>query len=359
MTDLIEKFPSESIRSSSLHHCVPSVMGFATDGIRVDPEKIKAIVQWKAPRNVSEIRSFLGLASYYRIFVNGFSKIALSMTKLLHKNVQFVWDDPCQEIFEKLKQMLTEAPILTLPESRKDFVVYSDASLSGLGCVLIQDGKVISYASHQLKMNERNYPTHDLELAAVVFTLKILRHYLYADALSRKTAIELRAMFAQLSINDDGSLMAEFKIKPVMFDRIKCHNRICVPNVSELKELVLHEAHDSPFALHPGGTKMYRFLRESYCWPGMKRDVIKYVAKCLTCQRVKAEHQIPSNLTYLLLHRLCFCMNHFVPSLIMDSTGFIGSALSGISAGCIGSISVGSSSFSSSGPRSLQLVAGE
>ncbi|XP_040938863.1 uncharacterized mitochondrial protein AtMg00860-like [Gossypium hirsutum] len=84
--------------------------------IRVDPKKIEAIVQWKASRNVSEVRSFLGLAGYYRRFINGFSKIALPMAKLLHKNFQFVWDDQCQESFEKLKQMLTEMPVLTLPE---------------------------------------------------------------------------------------------------------------------------------------------------------------------------------------------------------------------------------------------------
>ncbi|XP_040952743.1 uncharacterized protein [Gossypium hirsutum] len=119
----------------------------SADGIRVDPKKIEAIVQWKAPKNVSEVRSFLGLAGYYRRFVNGFSKIALPMTKLLQKNVPFIWDDQCQRSFETLKQMLTEAPVLTLPESGKDFIVYSDASLNGLGCVLMQEGKVIAYAS--------------------------------------------------------------------------------------------------------------------------------------------------------------------------------------------------------------------
>ncbi|XP_052878866.1 uncharacterized protein LOC128285406 [Gossypium arboreum] len=117
------------------------------DGIRIDPKKSEAIIQWKVPKNVSEVRSFLSLVRYYRRFVNGFSKIALSMMKLLQKNVSFVLNDKYQQSFETLKQMLTEAPVLTLPESGKDFIVYNDASLNRLGCVLMQNGKVIAYAS--------------------------------------------------------------------------------------------------------------------------------------------------------------------------------------------------------------------
>ena len=151
------------------------------DGIRVDPSKISAIVDWKPPKNVTEVRSFLGLAGYYRRFVNGFSIIAAPMTRLLRKDVKFEWTDECQQSFEELKKLLTEAPVLVQPESGKEFVVYSDASRNGLGCVLIQEGKVVAYASRQLKPHERNYPTHDLELAAVVFALKIWRHYLYGE----------------------------------------------------------------------------------------------------------------------------------------------------------------------------------
>ncbi|KAG8501028.1 hypothetical protein CXB51_003120 [Gossypium anomalum] len=149
------------------------------DGIRVDPSKISAIVEWKLPRNVTEVRSFLGLAGYYRRFVNGFSIIATLMTRLLQKDVKFEWTEKCQQSFEKLKALLTEALILVQSESGKEFVVYSDASLNGLGCVLMQEGKVIAYASRQLKPHKRNYLTHDLELIAIVFTLKIWRHHLY------------------------------------------------------------------------------------------------------------------------------------------------------------------------------------
>ena len=153
----------------------------SAEGIRVDPVKIKAIVNWKPPRNVTEVRGFLGLAGYYRRFVQGFSVIASSLTRLLLKGVKFEWDDKCQSSFERLKEILVEAPVLIQPTSGRDYTVYSDASRIGLGCVLMQDGKVVAYASRQLKSHEQNYPTHDLELAAVVFALKIWRHYLYGE----------------------------------------------------------------------------------------------------------------------------------------------------------------------------------
>ena len=142
-------------------------------GIRVDPINIESIVNWKPPRNVIEVRSFLGLARYYRRFVKGFSVIASPLTKLLRKGVKFEWTDKCQNSFEQLKEMLVEALVLTQPTSGKEYTLYSDASGIGLECVLMQDRKVVAYASRQLKPHEQNYPTHDLELAAVVFALKI------------------------------------------------------------------------------------------------------------------------------------------------------------------------------------------
>ena len=151
------------------------------EGIRVDPKKIEVVVEWKPPRNVTEVRSFLGLAGYYRRFVKGFSMIATPMTRLLQKNVKYEWSEKCQGSFEKLKAFLIEAPVLTQPTCGKEYVIYSDASLNGLGCVLMQEGKVVAYASRQLKPHEKNYPTHDLELAAIVFALKIWRHYLYGE----------------------------------------------------------------------------------------------------------------------------------------------------------------------------------
>ena len=151
------------------------------NGIAVDPTKVEAVSQWEAPKNASEIRSFLGLAGYYRKFIEGFSKLALPLTKLTRKGQMFVWDVECEKGFQELKRRLTSAPILILPNPTKSFVVYCDASLMGLGGVLMQDKQVVAYASRQLKVHERNYPTHDLELAAVVFVLKLWRHYLYGS----------------------------------------------------------------------------------------------------------------------------------------------------------------------------------
>ena len=160
-----------------------SFLGYimSAEGIKVDPTKIEAVMNWKPPRNVTEVRSFLGLAGYYRRFVRGFSVVASPLTKLLKKGIKFEWIDKCQNSFEQLKGMLVEAPVLTQPTSRKEYTLYSDASGIGLGCMLMQDGKVVAYASRQLMTHEQNYPTHDLELAAVVFSLKIWRHYLYGE----------------------------------------------------------------------------------------------------------------------------------------------------------------------------------
>ncbi|XP_015078162.1 uncharacterized protein LOC107021966 [Solanum pennellii] len=149
------------------------------EGIRVDSTKIEAIRDWDRPTSVTEVRSFVGLASYYRRFVEGFSTIAAPLTRLTRQDIPFVWSEECEMSFLKLKELLTSAPILTLPIEGESFTIYCDASGVGVGCVLMQQGRVIAYASRQLKVLERNYPTHDLELAAVVFALKIWRHYLY------------------------------------------------------------------------------------------------------------------------------------------------------------------------------------
>ncbi|GJU98315.1 putative reverse transcriptase domain-containing protein [Tanacetum coccineum] len=134
---------------------------------------------WAPPKSATEIRQFLGLAGYYRRFIEGFSKIAKPMTKLTQKNVKFDWGEKEEAAFQLIKQKLCSAPILALPKGSENFIVYCDASHKGLGAVLMQNEKVIAYASRQLKIHEKNYTTHDLELGAVVFALKMWRHYLY------------------------------------------------------------------------------------------------------------------------------------------------------------------------------------
>ena len=143
------------------------------EGISVDPAKIDAILQWERPKNMREIHSFLGLAGYYRCFIEGFSRIAAPLTKLMRNDVKFDWDDSCESTFVELKQRLSSALVLIVPNSQKSYVVYTDTSGSGLECVLMQNRKVVAYASCQLKPHEKNYPTHDLELATVVFAFKI------------------------------------------------------------------------------------------------------------------------------------------------------------------------------------------
>ena len=172
------------------------------DGLAVDPQKIAAITDWRRPESVTEVRSFLGLAGYYRRFVAGFSRLALPLTQLLQKGVKFEWTPDRQSSFEELQRRLVSAPILAMPVPGIEYVVYADASRHGLGCVLMQDGHVIAYASRQLRTHERNYPTHDLELAAVVFALKIWRHYLYGDKCKIYTDHKsLKYVFTQKELN--------------------------------------------------------------------------------------------------------------------------------------------------------------
>jgi hypothetical protein len=365
------------------------------DGVSVDPAKVEAVTNWAPPKNVSEIRSFLGLAGYYRRFIQDFSRIAMPMTKLLRKGVKFAWSEKCEQSFQTLKTKLTTAPVLALPSGSGGFVVYTDASGTGLGCVLMQHDKVIAYASRQLKTHERNYPTHDLELAAVVFALKVWRHYLYgeqfeiftdhkslkylfsqkelnmrqrrwlefikdyeftlsyhpgkanvvADALSRKSGSGLASLIniewkliedlaewspfttssGTIKVNNL-TIQPEFKEKVIAKQKedpqygkmetlaqqednefrrkedgsIWMRERLWVPSDPELREELLGEAHKSKYTIHPGSTKMFKDLQRGYWWNGMKRDVARYVAKCLTCQQVKIEHQRPGGMMQLM-----------------------------------------------------------
>ncbi|XP_073153157.1 uncharacterized protein [Henckelia pumila] len=268
-------------------------------GIEVDPYKVEAVRNWVAPKNATEIRSFLGLAGYYRRFIQDFSKIALPLTSLTRKGVKFVWSDQCEKSFAELKERLMSAPVLAIPEGTGRFVVYTDASKSGLEAVLMHDNKVIAYASRQLKVHERNYPTHDLELAAVVFALKLWRHYLYgkrSDALSRKSATlnqltvqqeliaEIERMRLEVFKPMEVCTLAALTVVPSLLERIRVgqasdeqltlwrnrdeakggtlytvkdgivhhRGRMWVPVVDSLRVEVMTEAHTVPYSIHPG-----------------------------------------------------------------------------------------------------------
>ncbi|KAA3470271.1 DNA/RNA polymerases superfamily protein [Gossypium australe] len=208
-------------------------------GISVDPSKILAIVNWSPPKNVSEVRSVIGLAGYYRRFVKGFSMIASLITRLLQKDVKLEWNDKCQQSFDRLEALLTEAHILVQPESGKEFVIYSYASLNGLGCVLMQEGKIWRYYLYGEKCHI--YTDHkslkylmtqkDLNLRQRRW-LELIKDYdliidyhpgkanIVANALSRKYLFALRAMNTRLSLSDDGSVVAELKARPTFLQQI-------------------------------------------------------------------------------------------------------------------------------------------
>ncbi|GJQ96466.1 putative nucleotidyltransferase, ribonuclease H [Tanacetum coccineum] len=298
------------------------------NGIHVDPSKIEAVKNWKAPRTPSEVRSFLGLAGYYRRFIENFSKIAKSLTILTQKCKTFDWGEEQELAFQTLKDKLCNAPVLALPNT----------------------------LDQQLKIHEKNYTTHDLELGAVVFALKIWRHYLYgtksviytdhkslqhifsqkelnmrqrrwielfsdydceihyhpgkanvvADALSRKERVKpkrVRAMNMTLQSSIKDRILAAQKeavdesagLQKGLDEMIEQRSdgtlyyldRIWVPLKGDVRTLIMDEAHKSKYSVHPGADKMYYDLRDRYWWPGMKKDIAVYVSKCLTCLKVK------------------------------------------------------------------------
>ncbi|GJS40781.1 putative reverse transcriptase domain-containing protein [Tanacetum coccineum] len=259
------------------------------NSIHVDPGKIEVVQNWKAPRTPSKIQSFLGLAGYYRCFIANFSKIAKPLTSLTQKNKKYEWGAEQEEGFQTSKDNLCNAPILSLPDGIEDFVVFCDTSNQGLGCVLIQRGKVIAYASQQLKIHEKNYTTHDQELGAAVFALKTCRHYLYGT----KSVIytdhkSLQDIFDQKELNMRQRRWIE------LFSDYECEIRY--HPVGGVGTIIMDEAHKTRYSVHPGADKMYHDLQDMYWWPGMKRDISAYVGKCLTCLKVKAEHQRPLGL---------------------------------------------------------------
>ncbi|GJZ09986.1 reverse transcriptase domain-containing protein [Tanacetum coccineum] len=242
--------------------------------IHIDPAKIEAVKNWASPTTPSEIRQFLGLACYYRRFIEGLSKIAKPMTELTQKNQKFDWGEEQEEAFQLLKQKLCVAPILTLPEGSEDFVVYCDAFIKGLGVVLMQRMKRLQ----------------------VITNAKICYHpgkaNVVADALSRKERSEplrVRALVMTIGLDLPSRILEAQK------EAIRVENLEAEDISGMLKKL---EARADGTLSHDnrGADKMYHDLKMLYWWPNMKADIATYVSKCLTCAKVKAEHQRPSGL---------------------------------------------------------------
>jgi hypothetical protein len=174
----------------------------SSEGISVDPSIVREVLDWKPPRTVHQVCSLLGLAGYYHRFIPNFSKIAKPITDLLKKDGKFVWNVKHDEAFQTLKKLLTTSPMLAQPDITKSFDVYCDASDTGLGYVLMQEGRVIAYSSHQLRPHEEHYPTHDLELAAVVHALRTWQHYLLENVAHIFTNHKsLKYFFTQANLN--------------------------------------------------------------------------------------------------------------------------------------------------------------
>ncbi|GJY31527.1 putative reverse transcriptase domain-containing protein [Tanacetum coccineum] len=221
-----------------------------------------------------------------------------------------------EEAFQTLKYNLCNAPILSLPDGVEDLVVYCDASNQGLGCILMQRDKVIAYASRQLKSHEKNYTSHDLELGVLFsdYECEIKYHpgkaNVVANALSRKERVKsrrVRAMAATIQSGVKGLILTAqgevFKDKNVIAEGLNGTDqrmekrgdgnmdRIWVPLVGGVRTKIMDEAHKMRYSVHPGADKLYYDLRDMYWWPGIKKEIAIYVSKCLTCAKVKAEHQ--------------------------------------------------------------------
>nr|GEX16936.1 putative reverse transcriptase domain-containing protein [Tanacetum cinerariifolium] len=308
-------------------------------------------------------------------FIEGFSMITKSMTKLTQKGINFDWCEKEENAFRLIMQKLCSAPILALPEGSEDFVVYCDASHKGLGVVLMQREKVIAYDSRQLKVHEKNYTTHDLELGSVLFALKIWRHYIYGtkcnvftghkslqhildqkelnirqrrwlellsdydcdilmtiglDLPKRILEAQIEAMKPENLKNEDVGCMIrkdipKEKLEP-RADRNLCLNgKSWLPCYGDLRSVIMHESYKSKYSIHPGSDKMYQDMKKLYWWPNMKANIATYISKFLTCAKVKAEHQRQSGLLVqpaIPKWKWDNIMMDFITKLIKSSQGF-------------------------------------
>ncbi|KAK1602141.1 hypothetical protein QYE76_017184 [Lolium multiflorum] len=292
-------------------------------GVEVDESKIEAIQNWPTPMNVSQIRSFHGLAGFYRRFVPNFSTIAAPLNDLTKKGVVFEWGAAQDHAFDELKRLLTSAPLLALPDFNKQFEIECDASGIGIGGVLMQEGRPIAYFSEKLSGAKLNYPIYDKELYALIRVLErlakwvefiesfpyIIKHKkgkdnIVADALSRKNMLltQLDVKIPGLEILCDlyatdhdfaepyrlcalGKAWEKYHIHDGFLFRA---NKLCVPE-SSVRLLLLQESHAGGLMGHFGREKTLLMLADHFYWPKMRRDVDRYVKRCITCNKSKSK----------------------------------------------------------------------
>ncbi|GJY42964.1 putative reverse transcriptase domain-containing protein, partial [Tanacetum coccineum] len=250
--------------------------------VHVDPAKIESIKNWAAPKTPTEGKEE-------------------------------------REAFQILKQKLCSAHILVLPEGMEYFVVYCDASLKGFGAVLMQREKVIAYASRQLMVHEENYITHDLELGAVVFALRLWRHYLYG---TRCVILDAQKE-AMKGKNVRAKKLGRFikKIFEFRLDRTCCFGkRVWLPRFGGLRDLIMHESHKSKYSIHPGSDKMYQDLKQLYWWPNMKPEIPVWKWERITMDFVFGLSRTPSGYDsiWVIVDRLTKSA-HFLPIKKTDS----------------------------------------
>ncbi|KAL7596133.1 hypothetical protein Lser_V15G29757 [Lactuca serriola] len=283
----------------------------SSQGVAVDEEKVKSIQDWPTPKTISEVRSFHGLASFYRRFVKHFSTLASPLTEIIKKNVGFKWGKEQEHAFQQLKFHLTHAPLLSLPNFDKTFEIECDASGIGIGAVLMQEGKPLAYFSEKLSGATLNYPTYDKELYSLVRALKTWQHYLWAKEFVIHSDHEsLKFLKGQHKLNKRHARWMEFietfpyvirykkgKENVVADALSRRHNgflfkesRLCIPK-SSLRELLVREAHSGGLMGYFGIAKTLSTLQEHFFWPKMKVDVGRICNNCIVCKQAKSKVQ--------------------------------------------------------------------
>ncbi|KAK8554939.1 hypothetical protein V6N13_016193 [Hibiscus sabdariffa] len=325
----------------------------SSQGVEVDPEKIKAIQEWPRPTTISQVRSFHGLASFYRRFVPNFSSITAPLTGIIKKYSVFSWGKEQEEAFIKIKDCLTRAPVLALPNFDKTFEIECDASGVGIGAVLMQEKRPIAYFSEKLSGAALNYPVYDKEMYALIRALEIWQHYLLPKEFVIHTDHEaLRYITGQHKLNKRHAKWVEFlESFPYVIHYKKGKENVVADALSRryvllncldshligfayirelygndpdfcekfnacekcavgkfyrhdgylfkenricipqgsMRDILLREAHEGGLMGHFGVTKTLQTLKEHLFWPKMRRDVERFCERCVTCKKAKSK----------------------------------------------------------------------